>query len=89
MPEIYTMKLQKCDAREASQDDIDRLLRIERGFQQLRDAIMPCVHPAFRRAQEIISEVRQDTMKGSPMKNPHAPPALHNRAAIIAKEVLL
>lgn len=89
MLEIYSMKMQKSDIREASQNDIDRLLRIERGLQQLRDVIMPCVHPAFRRAQEIILGVRQDTMKVSPLKNPHAPSALHNRAAIIPKEMLL
>jgi hypothetical protein len=89
MPEIYTMKLQKCDEREASQDDIDRLLRIERGFQQLRDAIMPCVNPVFRMAQAIITEVRQDTMKVNSTKNPHGPSSLRNRAAIIPMETLL
>jgi hypothetical protein len=89
MPEIYTMKLQKCNAREASQDDIDRLLRIERGFQQLRDAIMPCNNPVFRKAQAIITEVRLDTMKSVQTKNPLGPPTLQGRTAIIPKEMLL
>lgn len=89
MLEIHSMNLRKSDVREASQNDIDRLLRIERGFQELRNVIMPCVHPAFRRAREIISEVRQDTMKVSPMKIPHRPLSLRDRPAIIPKEMLL
>jgi hypothetical protein len=89
MPEIYTMKLQKCDSREASQDDIDRLLRIERGIQQLKDAIMPCVNPVFWKAQAIIAEVRQDTMKASPTKNPHGPSSLQIRTSINPREMLL